>query len=1035
MKNFGKICIALSAGIVFAFAGCSNSGGGSDSPQVVHVSGVTLNKSTLTLDVDTSEKLIATVSPDNAFDKSVTWLSSDTEIVTVTEDGMVKAVSDGTGSSGDTATVTVRTTDGAKTASCTVKVGPAGTVVPVASITLSDTSVTMQKDKTKIITATVLPATATDTTVSWSVSGSAVSLSAATGSSVTVTAKDGGQATVTAQAGNKTALCTVTVEAPLSVRVTRADGSRYTVSEIDKLDLTKESDSVDVVIFGAWRNDEVKTLGTKIKDSNANVSLDMTAATGITQICYNYFAGSYYGYFQYCTKLTNIRLPVSVTEIQSNAFSGCTALRELTLGTAVTKIAYDALGGCSALKSFSISDGTFVTDDFYKAARFLKDCTNLESVTITHTAGNTTGIAQKIFAGKNIKTLVVSDGVPKIENEIFKGCTALTTVSVAGSVRSIGTSAFAGCAALSNLTLNDGIEEIGAGAFNGCAALVDIMIPDSVTVIDGSAFINCTALTKVTLGKNLTTLGSNAFARCGALKTVVFSEAGDSGNLIIGESAFGYCSALADISLPASLTKVGVKAFVGCTALESISIYDSLKTVDVRSSNEEPLYNCPNLNKAVVRHAAGNTEGWQGNFFYKSAVKEVVIEEGVTSIPKESFTECKNLTTITIPSSVETIGEKAFYFCEKLTAVTLPKKLRELGGGAFYKCSALSSLKIDDSQLSVLNGSVFSGCSALTAVTLPPGITSIEPYAFSNCTNLEIETLPPNLKTIGKEVFSGTKLKKVMLPDTVTSIGKKAFYNCTALKTISIGKGAVTVGEKAFADCTALHSLTISESDAVKTLEDGAFDHCTSLSAVVIPNNVTVKAVAFSGCTGLRRITLSKDTVVEGKYGTAGFPRDIEVHFTGTLADWCNEATCIYTLSGSYSLYVMSNNKEKLVEDISDSTLKDVVFIRDCAFQNCKSVKRFNRHWVESITHFGKNAFADASSITYFDLQIGDSSEFRITYTWYKTADKAVWKASDVSKAEKINYLANLDLGDTDKAFAIYNKDASYYWFAIKNPE
>ena len=1034
MKSFGKVCIVLSACIVFAFAGCNNSGGGDDSPQVVRVSGVTLNKSELTLDVGMSEKLIATVSPDNASDKSVTWLSSDTEIVKVAQDGTVKAVSDGTGSSGDTATVTVRTTDGAKTASCTVKVGPAGTVVPVASITLSDTSLTMQKGETKIITATVLPDTATDKTVSWSVSGSAVSLSAATGSSVTVTAKDGGTATVTAQAGSKTALCTVTVEAPLSIRVTRANGSQYTVSEIDKLDLTEESDSVDVAIFGAWRNDDVKTLGTKIKNSSANVSLDMTAATGITQICYNYFASSYYGYFQNCTKLTNIRLPASVTEIQSNAFSGCTALSELTFGTAVTKIAYDALGGCSALKSLSISDGTSVTNDFYNAARFLKDCTNLESVTITHTAGNTTGIAQKIFAGKNIKTLVVSDGVPKIENEIFKGCASLTTVSVAGSVRSIGTSAFAGCAALSNLTLNDGIEEIGAGAFNGCAALVDIMIPDSVTVIDGSAFIDCSTLTKVTLGKNLTTLGSNAFAKCTALKTVVFSEAGDSDNLIIGESAFGYCSALTDISLPASLTKVGVKAFVGCTALKSISIYDSLKTVDVRFSNEEPLYNCPSLNKAVVRHAEGNTEGWQGNIFYKSAVKEVVIEEGVTSIPKESFTECKNLTTITIPTTVEAIGEKAFYLCEKLTAVRLPKKLSVLGSHAFYKCTALSSLKIDDSQLSVLNRFVFARCSALTAVTLPPGITSIEPYAFSNCTNLEIETLPPNLQTIGEEAFSNTKLKKVILPDTVMSIEKEAFYNCTALKTVSIGKGVVTVGKEAFAECTALDSLTISESDAVKTLEDGAFDHCTSLSAVVIPNNVTVKAVAFSGCTGLRRITLSKNTVVERKYGSAGFPNDIEVHFTGTLADWCDEATRIDTLSNSYSLYVMCNNKDTLVTGIpqtGDTSLDGVVFIRDYAFQNCKSFKEFHHYFVKSITHFGKYAFADAS-ITYFDIE--GVAFISGNYTWYKTEDKTAWKASDVSKAEKVDK-TNLTFGSPEKDFAVYNKDAKYYWFAVKNPE
>ena len=161
------------------------------------------------------------------------------------------------------------------------------------------------------------------------------------------------------------------------------------------------------------------------------------------------------------------------------------------------------------------------------------------------------------------------------------------------------------------------------------------------------------------------------------------------------------------------------------------------------------------------------------------------------------------------------------------------------------------------------------------------------------------------------------------------------------------------------------------------------------------------------------------------------------MHFTGTLADWCDEATRIDTLSNSYSLYVMCNNKDTLVTGIpqtGDTSLDGVVFIRDYAFQNCKSFKEFHHYFVKSITHFGKYAFADAA-ITYFELEPGISSEFRITYTWYKTADKAVWKASDVSKAEKINYLANLDLGDTDKAFAIYNKDAKYYWFAVKNPE
>ena len=196
---------------------------------------------------------------------------------------------------------------------------------------------------------------------------------------------------------------------------------------------------------------------------------------------------------------------------------------------------------------------------------------------------------------------------------------------------------------------------------------------------------------------------------------------------------------------------------------------------------------------------------------------------------------------------------------------------------------------------------------------------------------------------------------------------------------------------------------------------------------------ITVKTVAFSGCTGLRRITLSKNTVVERKYGSAGLPNDIEVHFTGMLADWCDEATRIDTLSNSYSLYVMHNNAEKPVTQIplQGTELSDIVYIRDHAFQNCKSLKEFHHYFAKSITHFGKYAFADAA-ITYFDIE--GVAFISGNYTWYKTEDKAAWKASDMSRAEKVDK-TNLTFGSPEKDFAVYNKDANYYWFAVKNPE
>lgn len=84
----------------------------------VAVTGVSLNKETSTLTVGDTETLTATVSPDGATDKTVTWSSSDTDVATV-ENGVVTAVGSGT------ANITVTTTDGSKTASCAVTVNAA----------------------------------------------------------------------------------------------------------------------------------------------------------------------------------------------------------------------------------------------------------------------------------------------------------------------------------------------------------------------------------------------------------------------------------------------------------------------------------------------------------------------------------------------------------------------------------------------------------------------------------------------------------------------------------------------------------------------------------------------------------------------------------------------------------------------------------------------------------------------------------------------------------------------------------------------
>ena len=160
----------------------------------VPVTSISLDKTTLALAEQDTYQLTATVKPDNATDKTVTWSTANAAIATVSNNGLVTAVAEGT------TTITAKAGD--KTATCSVTVSKK--VIPVTSVTLNKTS----EQETFQLSATVSPDNATDKTVTWSSSNTAVATVSSNG---LVTAVQEGSATITAKAGDKTATCTVTV--------------------------------------------------------------------------------------------------------------------------------------------------------------------------------------------------------------------------------------------------------------------------------------------------------------------------------------------------------------------------------------------------------------------------------------------------------------------------------------------------------------------------------------------------------------------------------------------------------------------------------------------------------------------------------------------------------------------------------------------------------------------------------------------------------------------------------------------------------
>lgn len=139
---------------------------------------------------------------------------------------------------------------------------------------------------------------------------------------------------------------------------------------------------------------------------------------------------------------------------------------------------------------------------------------------------------------------------------------------------------------------------------------------------------------------------------------------------------------------------------------------------------------------------------------YRSSIKKVIIESGVTSIGDWAFYECENLTEISIPDSVRKIGEYAFSYCSGLQNIQLPDTVDEIGIFAFSYCTALKEFIIPASVNTITMG-LFAECTSLTEIVIPEGVTDIQELAFDGCTGIVKIEFRGNVPRIAENAFSG----------------------------------------------------------------------------------------------------------------------------------------------------------------------------------------------------------------------------------------------------------------------------------------
>ncbi|MDE6657345.1 MAG: leucine-rich repeat domain-containing protein, partial [Oscillospiraceae bacterium] len=508
-------------------------------------------------------------------------------------------------------------------------------------------------------------------------------------------------------------------------------------------------------------------------------------------------------------------------------------------------------------------------------------------------------------------------------------------VIINDGITTIGNFAFYECYALESVTISDSVKTIGKYAFNVCGSLTSVIIPDGITTIGDSAFAECTALTSITIPESVTTIGNNAFLSCNDLKSVTIENP----DCDIYDS---------EDTIPANATIYGRENF---TAQDYAKNYNRKFFAISGSCGKSLTWKLDTETGILTISGTGMMTNWaygKSPWSNNEIIKEVILENGVTTIGSNAFYVCTALTSVKIPDSVTTIDDAGFYHCTALASITIPESVTTIGSSAFAKCEALESVTIPKGVTKIKNDT-FSFCSALTSVTMPDSVITIEKATFDGCSALKSITIPNSVTTIGAEVFSNcSALTSVTIPDSVTTINDFAFYHCKSLTSVKIPDSVTTIGIEAFNNCSALTSITIGNPDC----KIGDSELTIPATATIYGyENSTAQTYANSYDRSFESVVTCGECGENLTWSLDSITDVLTISGTGAMTDWESENSPWF---GNDTI------KEVIIED-------GVTTISDSAFELCFALTSVTIP--KSVIKIGSDAFGGCDSLTSITIE------------------------------------------------------------------
>lgn len=403
-----------------------------------------------------------------------------------------------------------------------------------------------------------------------------------------------------------------------------------------------------------------------------------------------------------CTGLVCVLLPEGLEELDTYALRGCTGLEYILLPDSLRHIGMGCFLRCTGLPFIRIPEGVETIGE-----QAFGHCTNLLEITLPDTP-TLTRIGARAFRGcSRLGGISLPGGLTAVAANTFDGCTALARVcwgTAPGDnypLQTIEQEAFRGCTALVEMLLPEGLRTIGQYAFADCTALAHVHLPASLEEVfpstraaNGMSFCGCTALGEITLAEGNPRFALHQGVLIGLAKKRILCcppALGSRSYTVpdwvrsIGTEAFADNPTLAELRLPEGLETVSGSAFARCTALEQAALPPSLRSLG------------------------------QGAFQGCTALERIALPDGLRTVARSLFAGCTALREVKLPMAAERLESAAFEGCTALLELMLPEGLAELGAKVFRGCAALRRVVLPRSLKQLdLFANVFENCPALT---------------------------------------------------------------------------------------------------------------------------------------------------------------------------------------------------------------------------------------------------------------------------------------------------------------------------------